>query len=69
MMMDLMHFQTCKKAYFLEVQQYGHPGDEDKNFCVLCLIDVSIIAIVQYIYSGGGGQFEMVHKIEALLKQ
>ena len=37
----------------LEIQQYGHPGDEDRNFCVLCLIDFSIIAI--RVFKGGGG--------------
>ena len=33
----------------------GHPGDEDKNFCVLCLIDVSILAIHIFMGWGGGG--------------
>ena len=44
--MDLLHFQTCKTWIlpFKEVQQYGHPGDEGQNVCLLCLIDVSKIA-------------------------
>ena len=40
---------------FGEVQQYVHPGDEGKNFCLLCLIDVSIIAIC--VFGGGGGSY------------
>ena len=32
-----------------------HPGDEGKNFCPLCLIDVSVIAI--HASGGGGGGF------------
>ena len=49
-------FKHVKKTfYFVEVQQYGHPGDEDKNFWGLCLIDVSIIAIHVFGEGGGGG--------------
>ena len=53
--MDLLHFQKCKTWIlpFGEVQQYVHPGDEGKNFCLLSLIDVSIIAI--HVFGRGGG--------------
>ena len=41
----LVPWNVKKHFYLLEVQQYGYPGDEDKKFCMLCLIDVSIIVI------------------------
>ena len=53
--MDLLHFQTCKTWIlpFGEVQQYAHPWDEGKNVCLLCQIDVCIIA--RHVFGGGGG--------------
>ena len=52
-----MHFQTFKKYIlpFGEIKQCEHPGDEGKNFCPLCLIDVSVIAIHASGGGGGGG--------------
>ena len=53
--MDLLHFQTCKTwiLAFGDVQQYAHPGDKGRNCRLICLIDVSIIAI--RVFGGGGG--------------
>ena len=36
--------------------ELSHPGDEGRNFCLLCLIDVSLIAI--RVFGGGGVQLE-----------
>ena len=56
--LDLLHFQTCKTWIlpFGEVQLYAHPWDEGKNFCLLCLIAVSIIACILFFWGGGGGR-------------
>ena len=52
--MSLLHFQTCKTWIlpFEEVQKYV---DEGQNLCLLCLIDVSTIAI-HILGLGGGGE-------------
>ena len=44
--------------YLLErFNNVNTPGDEGKNFCPLCLIDVSIIAI--HASGGGGGAVQL----------
>ena len=68
---DLLHFQTFKKYIlpFGEVKQCEHPGDEGKNFCPLCLIDVSVIAIHASGGGGGGVQLETDSFICDMTKQ